>query len=113
QFVAEHIDTIAAAPVTTDLGRGKPSGSYVTRSICTAYACALNFPGDIQPDWADAVAAFLDWWRVELNLTYGVGRETTGQAADWWPAEAKLAHAKILKAQDRLLVIRTGLTPEE
>lgn len=106
RWVEKNIDAIVdASPVNTYFGSER-GGSYVTDHICPEYADGLDFPEDIQRDWAEALYEFLNYWIRQLHQQYSGLPET-------WPVEIVEARKAIFDARSRLHVILYNETYEE
>jgi hypothetical protein len=117
-FVIENIEEIVNSKYTYDFNAGSvcsaPSGPYVTKGISTKYARGLNFPDNINKEWAILLYDFLRYWLVSLNMEYGVSNEKKKEEyRSHWPKDIYDASLEIDKAIERLYVIIYGKTKAE
>jgi hypothetical protein len=98
-FTKDNIEQILESPIDASFyDMGQRHGYYETKP-CVSYARALNFPDNVNPDWAKAIERFLGWWLVNLNHHYRVGHK--GERTHW-PAEIEVSRQSIVEAQKRI-----------
>lgn len=113
KFIVENMEQVLdSGPTACFFNTGVRKGPYVFEGICLEYAAALNFPANIQKEWAACILEFLGWWILNLRMGYGLG-SIRATELDFWPENGKLAHQAMLDAKKRLWPLVTGRTIEE
>jgi hypothetical protein len=106
EWVQANIDDVLKGKwVASYFQHERRHSAYVVEHISPEYAKAFIFPDNIQPDWAEALAQFLDWWRVNLRCVWGVDHKGR---TDFWTPEQKVSEKAIQDAIERLYEIRHG-----
>lgn len=119
QWVSDNIDRILAADLTAVYFNKAGGRHQWVKDISVDYANGLNFPDNINKDWAKVLYEFLDDWLVALNTEYGISPKYVsgpdkipgGEPMPFWPEDIKKAYKAISAAKRRLP--KLIYTPEE
>lgn len=108
EWVQANIEAILDSPVDSSFFQMDHRDShYVTKHICygSTKCTAFEFPDNIQPDWAQALYCFLEWWSTMLRRAYGVGSNGN---TDFWTSKQKADALAIQDATEHLYEIIHG-----
>lgn len=103
-FMLENIERILdSGPTTSHFTQDYTRDSYyLTEGICWEHTkcIAFDYPENIQPQWAETLLEFVDWWIMCLRYTYRVGKE--GEIGSWWPEHILKAYEALCGLSKRL-----------